>query len=256
MTGELSSTTVVITMAGEGSRFRLAGYTIPKYEIEVHGRTLFAWSMESLRGFIEAGAKFVFVARSHPNIADFLKRECAATGIRKFTILTVDTLTDGQATTAMLARPAVDNAASPLAIYNIDTYVEPRGMDPRYIRGTGWVPCFPGEGDKWSFAAADGDGRVSELREKRRISPHATVGLYWFDSFSRYEAAYNAYYSRAENLEAKERYIAPLYNHLIAEHAEVYLHLIRAEDVYPLGTPEDVQLFRQMPIQSHTLAAV
>ena len=33
--------TIVITMAGLGSRFRKAGYTVPKYQIEVNGHTLF-----------------------------------------------------------------------------------------------------------------------------------------------------------------------------------------------------------------------
>ena len=43
--------TIVITMAGLGSRFRKAGYEMPKYMIEDHGKTLFDWSMESLKGY-------------------------------------------------------------------------------------------------------------------------------------------------------------------------------------------------------------
>ena len=41
---------VVITMGGLGSRFRKAGYTVPKYMIEAKGKTLFEWSMISLDG--------------------------------------------------------------------------------------------------------------------------------------------------------------------------------------------------------------
>ena len=44
---------VVITMAGLGSRFKKAGYTCPKYMIEVRNRTLFVWSMLSLKGFAD-----------------------------------------------------------------------------------------------------------------------------------------------------------------------------------------------------------
>jgi len=242
MTQVLQST-VVITMAGEGSRFRQAGYTVPKYEIVVRGRTLFAWSMESLRSFIDAGCPFCFVARSHDNVRDFIAQECAVLGIRDFNVLTIDRLTDGQATTALLAGPCLASTSNPIAIYNIDTYVDPSGMDMGEIRGNGWVPCFPGEGDKWSFAAADETGLISELREKRRISPHATLGLYWFDSFARYVDAYSKYYSAPEKIEAKERYIAPLYNQLIEGGARIYLHHVPASLVFPLGTPEDVQAF-------------
>ena len=51
--------TIVITMAGLGSRFRKAGYNVPKYMIEAHGKTLFEWSMESLKGFDLAGIKII-----------------------------------------------------------------------------------------------------------------------------------------------------------------------------------------------------
>jgi NDP-sugar pyrophosphorylase family protein len=237
---------VVITMAGAGSRFAQAGYTMPKYEIVARERTLFAWSMESLRSFINAGCHFYFVARSHDNVHDFINRECSALGIRSPEIVTVDRVTDGQATTALLVEPAWKDASDPVAIYNIDTYVDPRGMDIRAIRGEGWMPCFPGEGDKWSFAAADEDGRVSEVREKKRISPHATLGLYWFDSFSRYADAYKRYYAKPERLEASERYIAPIYNQLIEDGASVYIHSVDASHVFPLGTPEDVRAFESL----------
>ncbi len=43
--------TIVITMAGSGTRFKNAGYSMPKYQITVHGKTLFEWSMESLAAF-------------------------------------------------------------------------------------------------------------------------------------------------------------------------------------------------------------
>ena len=42
---------IVITMGGLGSRFRKAGYHMPKNMIQAKGRTLFGWSMISLVGF-------------------------------------------------------------------------------------------------------------------------------------------------------------------------------------------------------------
>jgi len=246
MTQDALRSSVVITMAGEGSRFRQAGYNVPKYEIVVRGRTLFAWSMESLRSFINEGCPFCFVARSNDNVGDFIAQECDTLGIRDFDVATIDKLTDGQATTALLAGPLLKSSSDPIAIYNIDTYVDPSGLNIRDIRGDGWVPCFPGEGDKWSFAAADDSGLISELREKRRISPNATIGLYWFDSFARYVHAYEKYYSNPERIEAKERYIAPLYNQLIEDGARIYLHHVPISLVYPLGTPEDVQAFSEL----------
>lgn len=247
MTLAPGDTGIVITMAGAGSRFAQAGYRVPKYEVDVHGRTLFAWSMHSLRNFIDAGSPFVFVVRNTPAVAAFLERQCDELGIRSYKLAVINELTDGQATSAMFAREVWDDIGRPMAIYNIDTYVEPTCLPLSAIRGNGWLPCFPGDGDKWSFAAADETGRVNEVREKQRISPYATIGLYWFDSLLRYVHAYERYYSDPRRLEARERYIAPLYNHLIAEGDEVYLHTVRARDVYPLGTPEDVMAFASGP---------
>lgn len=245
MTRPVKNTVMAVTMAGAGSRFANAGYLVPKYEIAAHGRTLFAWSMESLRTFIDDGCRFVFVARSGENAEDFIAAACTPLGIRHYRIVTVDALTDGQATTAMLAGSQIDDENDPFAIYNIDTCVEAQAMSIRDIRGQGWIPCFPGEGNKWSFAIADAAGRVSEVREKERVSANATLGLYWFDSFARYRNAYRRYYAAAGRQETPERYVAPIYNQLIADGAEVNIHYVPIGKVFPLGTPGDVWKFER-----------
>ena len=50
--------TIIITMAGLGSRFRKAGYECPKYMIEAKGKTLFEWSMGSLIGYNKYVSKY------------------------------------------------------------------------------------------------------------------------------------------------------------------------------------------------------
>ena len=72
----INKLTVVITMAGMGSRFREAGYTVPKYQIEAHGKTLFDWSMASLSGYHDCADKYILLynaltmpANSSPSIA-------------------------------------------------------------------------------------------------------------------------------------------------------------------------------------------
>jgi hypothetical protein len=238
-------TTVVITMAGFGQRFRDAGYDVPKYRIVVHGRSLFAWSMLSLRSFIDAGASFVFVVRGADDARTFIDDEAQALGIQTRSVVELDAPTDGQATTAMLAGPAIAAPAEPMLVYNIDTFVHPDALPASAVRGDGWVPCFHAQGDHWSFAAADADGRVSVLKEKERISANATIGLYWFSSFNLYARSYGAFFADSGNLVRGERYIAPLYNHLIAQGRPVFIHDVPLDAVVPLGVPADVEAFRQ-----------
>lgn len=236
-------TTVVITMAGFGRRFLDAGYTVSKYRIVAHGRSLFAWSILSLQSFIQAGARFVFVVRGADAATHFIDTEAALLGIRNHAIVELDSPTDGQATTALLALPVVAAIAAPMLVYNIDTLVSPTALSASSVRGDGWIPCFGAEGDHWSFAEADQQGRVSQLREKVRISPHATIGLYWFSSFELYAEAYRGYYGNGR-LEAGERYVAPLYNYMIDHGREVFIQEVPSAAVIPLGLPHDVEVFQ------------
>src|SRR5688572_29356557 len=98
---------VVITMAGFGKRFLDAGYTVPKYQVSVRGRTLFAWSMESLRSFITQGSPFVFIVRAADLASAFIRQEAQALGISSVQLIELQAPTDGQATTALAAKSAV-----------------------------------------------------------------------------------------------------------------------------------------------------
>lgn len=235
---------IVITMGGLGSRFQKAGYTVPKYMIKVKGKTLFAWSMISLGGFRDITEQYIFVAREEEDIQikEFIKKECEDLGIQNYKIVSINYLTDGQATTAMLAKEYW-NYENALLVYNIDTYVEAGEMNSEQLKGDGFIPCFYAEGEHWSFVKTDGTGKVIEVREKKRISDHCTIGAYYFKSCKLYQKLYEEYYKEELNLEKGEKYIAPLYNYLLEQKGEVYFTDIKEEKVHVLGTPEELEEF-------------
>ncbi len=243
---EVVRTTVVITMAGRGQRFRDAGYEVPKFKIEVHGRPLFDWSMLSLSSWLAADTDVVFVTRRKDEAADFVAAQCRLLGIASFEVVELSGTTDGQATTVLAAEPLIADGEAPLLVYNIDTHVWPGALDARRVRGDGWLPCFPGSGSAWSFARGAADGRVVEVREKERISDDATIGLYWFCSFACYRTLYERSL-REDRVPTAERYVAPLYNLLLAAGGEVFLDRLPAEAVVPLGTPSEVAAFAARP---------
>ncbi len=239
---------VAVTMAGFGSRFAAAGYTQPKYRIEALGLPLFDWSMAALGGFREAGWRFSFAVRRADAAAGFIRERCGRLGIAVDQLLELDAPTDGQATTALLLARAAD-PGQPFAVFNIDTFVRPDAVQPSLVPAgcDGWVPCFPGLGEGWSFARLGEDGLVLELREKARISPHATVGLYWFRSASLYAEAYAAYFGAGGREEKGERYVAPLYNQVILQGGRVMIAQLGLDDVGLLGTPAQVEEFMRAP---------
>lgn len=236
--------TIVITMAGLGSRFRKVGYTVPKYMIEAHGKTLFEWSMESLAGFELKENTCIFIVRKEDDASEFIRSKCAGMGISDVKIIEIDYLTDGQATTAMLGAKEWDKEDS-LMIYNIDTYVEAGEMNASQIAGDGFIPCFHADGDHWSFAKLDEAGKVVEVREKVRISDNCTLGAYYFKACGLYEQLYNEYYTSDEKLEKGEKYVAPLYNYLIGKGGDVRISIVDYNKVHVLGTPEELDYFKE-----------
>lgn len=234
--------TVIITMAGLGSRFRKAGYNCPKYMIEAKGKTLFEWSMDSLIGYNRHVSKYVFVVRKEDNTEDFIKDKMKKYGIDDVEVIGIDYLTDGQATTCMLAIPYCDPDKA-IMVYNIDTYVEPNEMKYEDIQGDGHIPCFHAEGDHWSFAKLDDRGNVTEVREKVRISDNCTLGAYYFSSARLYKELYNEYYADESRLEKNEKYIAPIYNYMIEKGMKITISIVDAKKVHVLGTPEELNVF-------------
>lgn len=235
---------VVITMGGLGSRFRKAGYTVPKYMIEAKGKTLFEWSMISLDGYKKDVNQYIFIAMKEEGIdmEGFIKEKCQELEIDNYHLILLDYLTDGQATTATLAEKYW-NKEHALLIYNIDTYVEPGQMNSEELKGDGFIPCFKAEGDHWSFVRLDEQERVVEIKEKQRISDHCTLGAYYFKTCGLYKKLYDEYYSEEKNLIKGEKYVAPLYDYLLSKGGEIYISDIAPERVHVLGTPEELQYF-------------
>lgn len=236
--------TIVITMAGFGTRFKKAGYTVPKYQIVVHKKSLFEWSMESLAAFRRPEDVYLFIVRKEDQSADFIREKCGIMGIDKCQIIELQDMTDGQATTAMLGAEYWEKE-SPLLIYNIDTFVEAGEMRPEQFCGDGFIPCFCGEGDHWSFVRLGSKEKAEEVREKVRISDYCTLGAYYFKTGGLYEKLYQEYYSEDSNMEKGEKYIAPLYNYLIQKGGEVRISVVDAGSVHVLGTPEELDYFKE-----------
>lgn len=236
---------VVITMGGLGSRFRKMGYAVPKYMIEVKGKSLFEWSMISLEGYKEDIGQYIFVAMKD-NIYDvegFIKLKCEKKlGLENIHIILLDYLTDGQATTAMFAKKYWKQEHA-LLIYNIDTYVEAGEMNSAELRGDGFIPCFQAAGDHWSFVRLDEKGKVVEIKEKQRISNYCTLGAYYFKTCQLYEELYQEYYNDESKLVKGEKYVAPLYNYLLSKNGDIYISDVDCQKVHVLGTPEELQAF-------------
>lgn len=235
---------IVIPMAGLGSRFARAGYRLPKPLIPVHGVPMIRLVIDNIRPHVPH--RFIFVCqRAHE--AEYGLRAQLQEWAPGCAVVLLDGLTEGAACTVLAARSLIDSE-HPLMLANSDQYVDV-AIDP-YLeslaaRGLdGLMMTMQASDPKWSYAAVDHAGLVTEVMEKRAISRNATVGIYNFARGRDFIWAAEAMIASGERV-GGEFYVAPVYNRLVAERARIGLYDIGSEGrgMHGLGIPEDLDRF-------------
>lgn len=231
---------ILIPMAGEGSRFKSAGYTFPKPLIDVNGKPMIQCVVENL----DFDANYIFLVRSehirkYEGLVDTLDRITNG----KFNFVEVEGLTEGAACTALLAERFINNDED-LLIANSDQYIEYQPENFSLIKNITNVDSavftFNAVHPKWSFVKTNSRGFVTEVAEKKPISNIATCGIYWYRKGSDFVKYANQMIEKNIRVN-NEFYIAPVYNELIGDGKTLvpfYVH-----KMYGLGTPEDLEKY-------------
>lgn len=229
---------VVIPMAGEGTRFKVAGYTFPKPLIEVRGKPMIQIVVENLN----TEGNFIFIVRKEHYETYNLKYllNLIAPGCK---IVLVDGLTEGAACSVLLAKEHINND-SPLLIANSDQYVEWNSNEFFYAMAAdecdGGILTFKSTHPKWSYAKLGPDGFVTEVAEKKPISDIATVGIYYYKKGSDF-VKYAEQMIRKNIRVNNEFYVCPVYNEMIADNKKI--RIFEVKKMWGLGTPEDLNYF-------------
>lgn len=223
-------------MVGRSRRFCDAGYSVPKYHLILHGRPLFDHAVRSFAAYFDIH-RFLFVVRTPEQ--DFVQTRCRMLGIRDAVIVAVNQETSGQAETVLRGLDATAVGENEgLTIFNIDTFRP--GYSVPSMKCDGFIEVFRGAGSNWSFVAPDPARpfSVSETAEKLAISNLCCTGIYQFARAAEFRWAYNHPLPPKSEAEQKERYVAPLYNGLIARGLDIRYGMIGSDDVIFCGTPE------------------
>lgn len=234
----------IIPMAGLSSRFFKAGYTKPKYQLDLNGETVFSWSVRSFEHYFKTD-KFVFIYRDVYETKQFLEKEVVKLGISDYELVCLPEETLGQADTVYQGISNIDSNEE-IYIFNIDSriidFIKPKWA----AECDAYLEVFKGEGDHWSFALAEENSRrVIRTTEKERISDLCSDGLYHFKKKSVFE---KLFLSAKENQRTakNEYYIAPLYNDLIEAGSTVFYDLIENYRILFCGTPDEyLQLLKK-----------
>lgn len=228
---------IIIPMAGLSSRFTKAGYTLPKYMLYTGRKSLFRLAVESFEKYFSL-SKFTFICRDVYCTKEFIKNECKLMGINDYNVIITEP-TSGQAETVYIGVKNL-NKDEDILIFNIDTF----RLDYEFPEnvGDGYLECFIGDGENWSYAKTEDDtinSNVIETAEKRQISDFCSTGIYYFKTIEDFEKAFLECKDNTNN----ERYVAPLYNCMIKDGKKVKVNLIDKSEVIFCGTPEEYEQF-------------
>jgi len=229
---------VLIPMAGEGSRFKAAGFDLPKPLIDVNGISM----IEKVYRNIGIDAHYIFIAQKKDidkyKIKEHLSKFCS-----DFTLIEQDGKLDGAAKSCLLAKNII-NDDSPILIANSDQYVE---WNSNFVVGQfinsgvdGAILTFDSVDTKWSYAKNNEHGVVSAVAEKNVISNNATCGIYYWkrgSDFVRYAEQMIKKQIKTNN----EFYVCPVFNEAIEDEKIIVIHKVDA--MHGLGTPDDLKLF-------------
>jgi len=233
---------ILIPMAGEGSRFKKEGYTFPKPLIEVNGKPMIQCVVENL----DFDANYIFLVRSNHLSEYNIESVLNFVTNGRYDIVTVESLTEGAACTALLAKRLINNKEE-LLIANSDQIVEYSKDNfntiRRFTNFDASVFTFRAVHPKWSFVKTNSRGVVTEVAEKNPISDIATCGIYYYRNgcdFVKYAEDMIKKDIRVNN----EFYIAPVYNELILDEKTLVPFFV--DKMHGLGTPEDLKKYLSM----------
>ena len=238
---------IVIPMAGEGSRFKKAGYKDPKPFIDVAGLPMIERVMQNLRS---ENARYILIARREhiEERADFLEYLIETYNAQ---LVVTDSLTKGTACTVLLARDLIDNeepvrkfGQQGQEIIKIDDFIA--DAVARDLDGSMLTFIDEHRDPKWSFARLNEQGLVVEVKEKQVISEFATVGIYYFARGMDFVASANEMISVNDRVN-NEFYTCPVYNYLLENpNKKVGIYDIKFQQMHGIGTPDDLKAYLRL----------
>lgn len=233
-------------MAGEGSRFRNAGWTTPKPLIMLHGQPLFKHAISSVEADGVA-MKYSFIVR-HEHITEYGIDK----GIKDFlpdaNVFSVMHTTRGAVETCLVAESAI---ADDDAVIVMDCDLEFRSkrfidIISRRLQQSadkaegGALVSFESHEPRYSYAAIDDNGLVTRTAEKEVISNHALCGAYFFSTGQRFKEIAHRLLDEPD-FKKPEYYVSLLYNYMLQDGEKV--ELAPMEEYYSYGTPEELQRY-------------
>ncbi len=232
---------ILIPMAGLGDRFKQQGYTVDKPMIPVNGKPMIKRVLETLG----VEGNYIFVINKNIKDKDTLKRIISDETNSKCNIIEIDYLTEGPASTCLLAKDLINND-QPLLITNCDQILHwDSEKFNNFITNTdadGVVVTYNIKTEKNSYVKLDESGYAIEFAEKKIISEHSLNGIHFWKMGEDFVKSAQIMIEKNERVN-NEFYIAPTYNEMIKNNKKIITYKIKKDEHWAVGTPDDLKKY-------------
>ena len=232
---------VIIPIGGLGKRFADEGYPFPKPLVRSLGKEIIFWNIENLRICADDVVYVVYRKEfDRFNFEDLIRNRFNDIN---FVFIPISNETRGASETVLYALQEMDDKrlGETTIVVDSDNFYDDDVLGVARQRGTNLI-FFKNDTEPrpiYSYIEVD-EGRVTDIREKVKISDMACVGAYCFSDAR----------SLLENIRAvivggekqnNEFYVSSLYRYMINAGVEVFAHEISGFNC--LGTPNQIKAF-------------
>jgi NDP-sugar pyrophosphorylase family protein len=242
---------VIIPMSGMSSRFSNVGYQLPKYLLEIDGKTV----IEHIINLYPKDSEFIFIINElhskKTNILSHLDQICDNKSVyiipphKKGPVYTVSNIfdqIDGE-------EQVIVNYCDFSMYWNYDSFklfVDSTGCDGCVICYTGFHPHMLGD-DNYAFCKTDEYNKILEVREKQpftknKMSEFASTGTYYFKKGKYVKKYFQQMMDDDVNLSG-EYYVSLIYNLLNKDGLNSFV--FEVPHMLQWGTPLDLDMYLQ-----------
>lgn len=246
---------IIMPMAGEGSRFKEAGYDVPKPLIKFEDKELFRRALDSLdmskvQKYVNFDIKYTFIVRKEfiidYNIIDIIKEYYPNANV-----IYVNKTTRGALETLMLAEKYIEDEDYVVSMdcdiqFDCETYIY--NIFSRLLHDS-FIPMvltFYSKNPIYSFINPINTSYGNHLEEKNPISTYAIGGCYCLGTGKNLKLAAYQYIKDFENgkLKSKELYLSGVYNYImniIKANTQIIDMNMHFDHYWSFGTPYDLE---------------
>jgi NDP-sugar pyrophosphorylase family protein len=240
---------IIIPMSGMSSRFSNAGYTTPKYLINVDGKKI----IEHIINLFPKNSEFIFIINDiHKDETDVVN--VLETLVKNKTIVTIPRHKNGPVFSVYEFDNLINDEDEVIVNYCDFSMYWDYSLFKKFVDSTecdGCVVCYTGfhphmlGGDNYAFCRTDENNKILEIREKQaftddKMSEFASTGTYYFKKGSYVKKYFKQLMDEDINING-EYYVSLIYNLLIRD--GLFNLVYEVPHMLQWGTPFDLDVY-------------